>query len=220
MTQKQRFAIFGTRAPASATHVLYPHRNQIFLEGQRREAGQSPRLHPSQQLQANVQEMYVHRPPLVYCLPFQRYTCFLVTEPSQSPSCTRINVPGQQGNDCGTIVGYVGETGCSRSKLFAALLVTSANSVRSRQHTTINPSMRICCRWTKILVWFTHHCVLYKDKNPITQPSGFQRTLFIELVILGYRPPWARAMLPKMRPVPTGVIHLVTQHPKGIEWRT
>ena len=79
-TQKQRFAIFGTRAPASATHVLYhPHSNQIFLEGRRREVGRMPRLHrTSQQLvQAIVQKMYVHRPPLVYCLPFQRYACFL-----------------------------------------------------------------------------------------------------------------------------------------------
>jgi hypothetical protein len=89
-TQKRRPAIFGTRAPASATHVLYPqHRNQIFLGGQRREAGRLPLLHrTSQQLvQAIVQKMYVQRPPLVYCLPFQRNACFLpkflVTEPSK-----------------------------------------------------------------------------------------------------------------------------------------
>ena len=71
MTQKQRFAIFGIREPAytMSLSLLYPHRNQIFPGGQRRETCRlSPELYRTIQysVHAIVQNMYVHRPPLVY----------------------------------------------------------------------------------------------------------------------------------------------------------
>jgi hypothetical protein len=133
VTQKQRFSIFCTRAPASATPVIYPHRNQIFLGGQRREAGRLPRLHHTSQLsvQAIVQKMYVQRPPLVYSLPFQRYACLSVTEPSKWPIGIRIDVPGRKRNNSGAVGRYVGCSRRSSSKrgLFEALLVNSTNKV-------------------------------------------------------------------------------------------
>jgi hypothetical protein len=75
VTQTQRVAIFGRRAPAYTTRISvnYPHRNQIFLGGQRRGACRlSPGLHhhtSQQSVRAIVQKMYVHRPPLVDSFP-------------------------------------------------------------------------------------------------------------------------------------------------------
>src|SRR5258707_15174664 len=75
--QKQRIAIFDTRAPAYAMHVfrdshrlllgLDSHNNQIFLRGQRQGARRlSLGLHPTgqQQSHAVAQKTYVHRRPL------------------------------------------------------------------------------------------------------------------------------------------------------------
>ena len=63
VTQKQRFAIFGTRAQESATplSVFCPHRNQIFLGGHLLGARRSsPQLHRTSQqpAQAIMQNMY------------------------------------------------------------------------------------------------------------------------------------------------------------------
>jgi hypothetical protein len=185
-TQKQRFAIFGTRAPVSATPVVYPHRNQIFLGGQRR-AGQLPRLHPTSQqsVQTIMQKTYVHRPPLVYCLPFQRYACFLVSEPSKWPSCIRIDVPWRQGNDGGAMAGYVGKTGCSRrsrSKLFEALLAISANSVSEFPSTYDGEVIdEDSVSGGKDCFNFIHRCSFFtKNKPYYTAPPE---------MILGNRPP-------------------------------
>jgi hypothetical protein len=57
VTQKQRLAIFGTRALVCATPLyhLRPHRNQIFLGGQHREACRlSPGLHRTSQQAVQV----------------------------------------------------------------------------------------------------------------------------------------------------------------------
>ena len=89
VTQKQRFAIFGTRAQESATplSVFRPHRNQIFLEGHLRGARlSSPVLHCTSQqpAQASMQKMNTHRSSSVNFLSVS----FSVIEPSKWPSIT------------------------------------------------------------------------------------------------------------------------------------
>ena len=134
VTQKPRFAIFDTRAPACTTHLpslsrldLHAHRKRICLGGKDREVYRlSPELNcAGQQLMhpaVTVQKMYLQRAPLV--------------DPSSIPlfsvnECPpiRINDPGWQENESGAMTGYVEETGGlrrprSESKLFGAFLVT------------------------------------------------------------------------------------------------
>jgi hypothetical protein len=67
VTQKQRYAIFGTRAPAPAMTLSHLDRNQILLGGRRRGACRlSPELHRTSQrsVQAIVLKMHVHRLPV------------------------------------------------------------------------------------------------------------------------------------------------------------
>jgi hypothetical protein len=72
--EKQGIANFDRHAPAYVNLLSqpHPHRNQIFVGGQRQGACRlSSGLHRTGQqlLQVNVQIMYVHRPPSVDSFP-------------------------------------------------------------------------------------------------------------------------------------------------------
>jgi hypothetical protein len=88
MTQKQCFAIFGTRALACATpppSLLHRYRNRILLGGQRRGACRlSPGSH-QRSVQTIVQKMYAHRPPLIISFPIPQCACSSVDVPSVWP---------------------------------------------------------------------------------------------------------------------------------------
>ena len=61
------------------------------------------------------------------------------------------------------MAGYIGEAGCSRSKLFKALLVISANPVSSCQHTVIS-SVKIRC-WGQTALNSPTAAFLYDEKQ-------------------------------------------------------
>ena len=105
VTQKQRFAIVGTRAPACANRLSmpYPDRNRIFVGGRYRRACQlSPGLLYIAPVRSRCRlfckKMHEHCPSSANPFPVPSCACFSADELSECPSII-IDDRGEPGDD-------------------------------------------------------------------------------------------------------------------------